>query len=190
MLWDRAAPTAHPCAALPPPSASVLITSGGHFTSPPTDQSPIKQTARRSTGVKAPPSLAKAAARRVPKAKGAGRAAVKRRYRPGTVALRDIRKFQRSGELLISNFPCQRFVRETAKAYTNVPRIQASAVLALQEAVEAYLVGLLQAAQLCSIHDKCVTVMEKDIQLAARIRGERAQLCYMGMCLRWVHHIR
>ena len=133
-----------------------------------------KQTARRSTGGKAPRSLALAAARRATKAKAGGKAAVKRRYRPGTVALRDIRKFQRSGELLISKLPFQRLVREIAQDYTNVPRFRASAVLALQEAAEAYLVGLFQDAQLCAIHGKRVTVMSKDIQLARRIRGERA----------------
>ncbi|OSX77395.1 hypothetical protein BU14_0150s0007 [Porphyra umbilicalis] len=133
-----------------------------------------KQTARRSTGGKAPASLARAAARRATKSKAGGKAAVKRRYRPGTVALRDIRKFQRSRELLISKLPFQRLVREIAQEYTNSPRFSASAVLALQEASEAYLVGLFQDAQLCAIHGKRVTVMTKDTQLARRIRGERA----------------
>jgi len=133
-----------------------------------------KQTARRSTGGKASRSLALAAARRATKAKAGGKAAVKRRYRPGTVALWDIRMFQRSGELLISKLPFQRLVREIAPDYTNSPRFRASAVLALQEAAEAYLVGLFQDAQLCAIHAKRVTVMSKDIQLARRIRGERA----------------
>jgi len=131
-----------------------------------------KQTARRSTGGKAPAGLARAAARRATKA--GRKPAVKRRYRPGTVALRDIRKFQRSGELLLSKLPFQRLVREVAQEYTNAPRFQASAVLALQEAAEAYLVGLFQDAQLCAVHAKRVTVMSKDIQLARRIRGERA----------------
>ncbi|OSX79347.1 hypothetical protein BU14_0081s0026 [Porphyra umbilicalis] len=133
-----------------------------------------KQTARRSTGGKAPASLARAAARRATKSKAGGKAAVKRRYRPGTVALRDIRKFQRSGELLISKLPFRRLVREIAQEYTNSPRFSASAVLALQEASEAYLVGLFQDAQLCAIHGKRLTVMTKDIQLSRRIRGERA----------------
>jgi len=133
-----------------------------------------KQTARPSTGGKAPRSPALSAARRATKAKVGGKAAVKRRYRPGTVALRDIRKFQRSGELLISRLPFQRLVREIAQDYTNVPRFQASAVLALQEAAEAYLVGLLQDEQLCAVHGKCVTVMSNDIRLACRVRCERA----------------
>jgi len=65
-------------------------------------------------------------------------------------------------------------VREIAQYYTNVPRFQAWAVLNLQEAAEAYLVGLFQDAQLCAIQGKRVTVVSKDIQLARRICGERA----------------
>jgi len=134
----------------------------------------IKQTARRSNGGKAPRSLALAAARRATKAKDGGKAAVKRHYWPGTVSLRDIRKLPRWGELLISKLPLKRLVREIAQENTNVLRFQASAVLALQEAAKAYLVGLFQDAQLCAIHGKRVTVMSKDIQLARCIRGERA----------------
>jgi len=133
-----------------------------------------KQTARRSTGGKAPRSLALAGDRRATKAKAGGKASVKRRYRPGTIALRDIRRFQRSGELLISKRPFQGLLREIAQDYTNIPRFQESAVLSLQEAAEAYLVGLFQDAQLGDIHAKRVTVMSKNIQLARRIRGERA----------------
>jgi len=131
-----------------------------------------KQTVRRSTGPKAPAGLARAAARRA--TNSGSKAAVKRRYQPGTVALRYIRKFQRSGELLISKLPFQRRVREVAQEYTNAPRSQASAVLAPQEAAEAYLVGIFQDAQLSAVHAKRVTVMSKDIQLTRRIRGERA----------------
>jgi len=131
-----------------------------------------KQTARRSTGPKAPAGLARAAARRAIKARS--QEAVKLRYRPDTVAVRDIRKFQRSGELLISKLPLQRLVREVAQEYTNAQRFQESAVHALQEATEEYLVGLFRDAQLFLVHAKRVTVMSKDIQLARRIRGERA----------------
>uniref|UniRef100_A0A8C5KTS7 Core Histone H2A/H2B/H3 domain-containing protein n=1 Tax=Jaculus jaculus TaxID=51337 RepID=A0A8C5KTS7_JACJA len=53
-------------------------------------------------------------------------------------------------------------------------RFQSSAVMALQEASEAYLVGLFEDTNLCAIHAKRVTIMPKDIQLARRIRGERA----------------
>jgi len=130
-----------------------------------------KQMARRSTGGKAPAGLARAAARRATKA--SSKPTIKRRYRPGTV---DIRTFQRTGELLLSKLPFQRLVREVAQEYTNAPRFQASAVLALQGAAEAYLVGLFQDAQLCAVHAKRVTVMSKDIQPAHRIRGEQAKI--------------
>ena len=96
------------------------------------------------------------------------------RYRPGTVALREIRRYQKSTELLIRKLPFQRLVREIAQDFKTDLRFQSSAVLALQEASEAYLVGLFEDINLFAIHAKRVTIMPKDIQLARRIRGERA----------------
>ncbi|RVE76634.1 hypothetical protein OJAV_G00010280 [Oryzias javanicus] len=96
------------------------------------------------------------------------------RYRPGTVALRKIRRYQKSTELLIRKLPFQRLVREIAQDFKTDLRFQSSAVMALQEASEAYLVGLFEDTNLCAIHAKRVTIMPKDIQLARRIRGERA----------------
>ena len=94
------------------------------------------------------------------------------RYRPGTVALREIRKFQKSTDLLIRKLPFQRLVRDIATSYKSDLRFQSQAVLALQEASEAYLVGLFEDTNLCAIHAKRVTIMPKDMQLARRIRGE------------------
>uniref|UniRef100_A0A453QSV6 Core Histone H2A/H2B/H3 domain-containing protein n=1 Tax=Aegilops tauschii subsp. strangulata TaxID=200361 RepID=A0A453QSV6_AEGTS len=96
------------------------------------------------------------------------------RFRPGTVALREIRKYQKSTELLIRKLPFQRLVREIAQDFKTDLRFQSSAVSALQEAAEAYLVGMFEDTNLCAIHAKRVTIMPKDIQLARRIRGERA----------------
>uniref|UniRef100_A0A7N9D7H9 Core Histone H2A/H2B/H3 domain-containing protein n=1 Tax=Macaca fascicularis TaxID=9541 RepID=A0A7N9D7H9_MACFA len=96
------------------------------------------------------------------------------RYRPGTVALREIRRYQKSTELLIRKLPFQRLVREIAQDFKTDLRFQSSAVMALQEACESYLVGLFEDTNLCAIHAKRVTIMPKDIQLARRIRGERA----------------
>nr|XP_025746799.1 uncharacterized protein LOC112838222 [Callorhinus ursinus] len=132
-----------------------------------------KQTARKSTGGKAPrKQLATKAARKSAPATGG----VKKphRYRPGTVALREIRRYQKSTELLIRKLPFQRLVREIAQDFKTDLRFQSSAVMALQEACEAYLVGLFEDTNLCAIHAKRVTIMPKDIQLARRIRGERA----------------
>ena len=95
------------------------------------------------------------------------------RYRPGTVALREIRKFQKSTDLLIRKLPFQRVVREIAQQFKSDLRFQSQAVLALQEATEAYLVGLFEDTNLCAIHAKRVTIMPKDMQLARRIRGEK-----------------
>ena len=89
----------------------------------------------------------------------------RQRYRPGTVALREIRRFQKSTELLIWQMPFQRLVREIAQTYSPYLRFQSGAVLALQEAAEAYLVGLLEDFNLCAIHAKMVTIMPRDMQL-------------------------
>uniref|UniRef100_A0A453EF90 Core Histone H2A/H2B/H3 domain-containing protein n=2 Tax=Aegilops tauschii subsp. strangulata TaxID=200361 RepID=A0A453EF90_AEGTS len=137
------------------------------------DMARTKQTARKSTGGKAPrKQLATKAARKSAPATGG----VKKphRFRPGTVALREIRKYQKSTELLIRKLPFQRLVREIAQDFKTDLRFQSSAVSALQEAAEAYLVGLFEDTNLCAIHAKRVTIMPKDIQLARRIRGERA----------------
>ena len=95
------------------------------------------------------------------------------RYRPGTVALREIRKFQKSTDLLIRKLPFQRVVREIAQQFKSDLRFQSQAVLALQEASEAYLVGLFEDTNLCAIHAKRVTIFPKDMQLARRTRGEK-----------------
>lgn len=136
-------------------------------------QHSTKQTARKSTGGKAPrKQLATKAARK--SAPTAGGVKKPHRYRPGTVALREIRKYQKSTDLLIRKAPFQRLVREIAQDFKTDLRFQSTAVLALQEASEAYLVGLFEDTNLCAIHAKRVTIMPKDIQLARRIRGERA----------------
>ncbi len=95
------------------------------------------------------------------------------RFRPGTVALREIRRYQKSTDLLIRKMPFQRLVREIAQEYKDDIRFQGQAVLALQEAAEAFLVGLMEDTNLCAIHAKRVTIMPKDMQLAQRIRGSR-----------------
>ncbi|OIW33829.1 histone H3-like centromeric protein cse-4 [Coniochaeta ligniaria NRRL 30616] len=98
----------------------------------------------------------------------------KRRYRPGTVALREIRRYQNSTELLMRKLPFARLVREialTVRPRDEGMRWQSQAILALQEAAEAFLVHLFEDTNLCAIHAKRVTIMQKDIQLARRIRG-------------------
>jgi len=95
------------------------------------------------------------------------------RFRPGTVAIREIRKYQRSTNLLIRKLPFQRLVKAIAHEAKPDLRFQSSALLALQEAVEGYLVGLFEDTNLCAIHARRVTIMVKDIKLARRIRGEK-----------------
>ncbi|KAF5344124.1 hypothetical protein D9758_008846 [Tetrapyrgos nigripes] len=131
-------------------------------------------TARKSTGGKPPRRQSN------PQPQQEEPPAKKRRYRPGTVALREIRKYQKSTDLLIRKLPFSRLVREIAMDMTtdmngNMDdgglRWQSSAIQALQEATEAFLVHLFEDANLCALHAKRVTIMQRDIQLARRIRG-------------------
>jgi histone H3 len=152
-----------------------------------------KQTARKSTGGKAPRKQLAAkssAARKQPSVRvffmhhrdfgvlthlqAAGGVKKPHRFRPGTVALREIRRYQKSTELLIRKLPFQRLVREIAQDFKTDLRFQSSAVMALQEAAEAYLVSLFEDTNLAAIHAKRVTIQPKDLALARRLRGERS----------------
>jgi len=96
----------------------------------------------------------------------------RRRFKPGMRALKEIRHYQKTTDLLIRKLPFQRLVREIATQFKEDLRWQSSAIAALQESAESYLVGLFEDSNLCAIHAKRVTVMPKDMQLARRIRGE------------------
>ncbi|XP_024401740.1 histone H3.3 isoform X1 [Physcomitrium patens] len=162
-----------PCRSFVRSFVRALVSSTSPHRFPSVRMARTKQTARKSTGGKAPrKQLATKAARK--SAPTTGGVKKPHRYRPGTVALREIRKYQKSTELLIRKLPFQRLVREIAQDFKTDLRFQSHAVLALQEAAEAYLVGLFEDTNLCAIHAKRVTIMPKDIQLARRIRGERA----------------
>ena len=93
-----------------------------------------------------------------------------RKYWPGTVALREIQWFQKSTELLIWKLPFSRLVHEVAQEVVKTDmHFQGSTIICLQEAAEAFLVSLIEDANLCAIHAKRVTIMPKDIQLAHHI---------------------
>ena len=94
------------------------------------------------------------------------------RYRAGTVSIREIRKYQKSTEMLIRKLPFHRLVREIAQDFKSDLRFQSMALLALQEGTEAYLVDLFADTNLCAIHAQRQTIMVKDMHLARRIRGE------------------
>ncbi|KAF8958277.1 histone-fold-containing protein [Flammula alnicola] len=161
-----------------------------------------KQTARKSTGGKAPrKQLATKAARKTAQVRSPSSSASSGtssstfhlfplffsatidchwwcqeapQIPPGTVALREIRRYQKSTELLIRKLPFQRLVREIAQDFKTDLRFQSSAVMALQEAAEAYLVSLFEDTNLAAIHAKRVTIQPKDLALARRLRGERS----------------
>jgi histone H3 len=117
----------------------------------------------------------------VPKKRSSGSAASRRavasrgikkrpRLRPGEAALRDIRRYQKGTELLIRKLPFQRLVREIGIDFKTDLRFQSAAMAALQEAAEAYMVGIFEDTNLCAIHAKRVTIMPKDVMLARRLR--------------------
>ena len=134
-----------------------------------------KQTARKSTGGAA--QLAAIVARKklrsstVKGLKAEDLKKKKRPYRPGALALKEIRRYQNSTKLIIPRMSFQRLVREISKDFKLNLRFQSAAIGTLQEATEAYLVGLFEDTNLCCLHANRVTIMPKDIQLAQRIRG-------------------
>ncbi|XP_029654014.1 histone H3.2-like [Octopus sinensis] len=112
-----------------------------------------KQTARKSTGAKVPRKQLSAKSARKSVSQFGG---VKKphRFRPGVVAMREIRRYQKSTDLLLRKLPFQRLVRETAQFIKTDLRFQSSAIVALQEAAESYLVGIFEDSNLCAIHEK------------------------------------
>jgi histone H3 len=135
-----------------------------------------KQSARKTPGVttggKAPRKQLVTKSARKTSAPSSG-AAKKHRYKPGTVALREIRRYQKSTERLIRKLPFQRLCRSLCRDLAGAAdiRFQGPALLALQEATELYLVGLFEDALLCAQHAKRVTVFGKDFVLVMRIRS-------------------
>nr|XP_053639408.1 histone H3-3-like [Cherax quadricarinatus] len=104
--------------------------------------------------------------------KSSGEVKRKHRFRPGTVALQEIRRFQKGGELLVPRLPFSRLIREILSMHGNQLRIQGLALMALQEAAECYVTTVLELANLCSIHARRVTIFPRDIKLVRRIRGD------------------
>lgn len=128
---------------------------------PPTPRTPAFKSAKKPNKPNRPPSPPRI-----------------QRYHPGTRALMEIRKFQRTTDLLLRKLPFSRLVRELADnhSHTSSLRFSGVAMEALQHAAENYLIKLFEDANLCAIHCKRVTIQSKDIQLARRIRGIKEAL--------------
>ena len=94
------------------------------------------------------------------------------KFRPGTVALREIKRYQKTSHALLPKAPFQRMVRAISNDIDPEIRFQSSALTACQEAAEAYLVGVFEDTNLCAVHANRSTIMKKDMDLARRIRGE------------------
>ncbi len=135
----------------------------------------VKQTARKSTGGKAPQKQlsTKAACKAAPAIGGCKKPHC---YHPGTVALREIRKYQKSTDLLLCKLPFQRLAREITQNVRGDLHFQATALAASQEASKANLIGLLEDTNLCVIHARRVTIMPKDLQLSRQIQREYQSL--------------
>jgi histone H3 len=145
-----------------------------------------KQTARKTVDGKTPrqQAIQKSARKTAPTTSGVKHAEKlerkPHRFRPGTVALREIRKYQKSTDTLIRKLPFQRLVREIAADLAMKPqdadqwRFQYSAFEALQYASEAYIVSIFEDTNLVAIHAKRTTIQPKDMKLALRIRGDRS----------------
>ena len=136
-----------------------------------------KQTApKKSTAAKAGKAPRKRVTEKEAAAAPAAEGAKERkphRWRPGTVALREIRKYQKSTDLLLRKLPFQRLIRDVASEYKADLRFQASAIAAIQEASENYLVHLFEDGNLLAIHAARVTVQPEDLRLAHRLMTNR-----------------
>lgn len=138
----------------------------------------VKSAARKSTGGDGSRKIARKALKKAVasgKVKKAASASWLSRYRPGQKALMEIRHYQKHTNLLIRKLPFWRLVKEIlGEMEQRDMRVSVSAVQCLQEATESYIVGLFEDTNLSAIHAKRVTIMPKDLQLARRLRGERA----------------
>ena len=131
-----------------------------------------KQTAWKSSGGKAPRKSLRTKYSKFGNAPWmSGGLKKSMRFRPGTVALRQIRKYQKSTELLIRKIPFQRLLREISQKFKPDLRFQSTAILALQEAAEDYLVKMFEQVNICAIHAGRTTIQVKDIDLWRRIKG-------------------
>lgn len=128
-----------------------------------------KQLARKSTG-KGP--LKQIKHKRTNPSLGGVKERKKPHYKPGTVALREIRKYQKSTDNLIRKLPFQRLVRDIAQDFKTDLRFQSSAVQALQEASEARLVQLMELSNTNTLFNKRITVFAKDLSHVLEMRGE------------------
>ncbi|XP_042878333.1 histone H3.3a-like [Penaeus japonicus] len=133
---------------------------------------PIKgKASRKRLSLATPRSIKRHKLSMKKKTRTPGKEKRKHRFRPGTVALMEIRHYQKGANLLVPKLPFSRLIKEILHQY-GVYRLQSMALMALQEAAESYVIGILEMANICSIHAKRVTLYPKDIKLVRRIRGE------------------
>ena len=133
----------------------------------------IAAAAKNASKVPAKAKASKAIKKTAPAEGGMKAEKAKKRFKAGTVALREVKRYQKSVDMLLPRAPFQRLVRSIVTDMDHELRFQSQALVALQEAAEAYIVGVFEDTNLCAIHAKRMTVMKKDMDLARRIRGDR-----------------
>jgi len=154
------------------PRHLMLVTKNDEELSKLMDQNKISLTA---VGVLPNINAALLPEKKKPRKKSQKQPGAPRKFRPGTVALREIRKYQKkSGCLLFAKEPFRRLIREVAQDFKTDLRFSAQSMTLIQLYIESYLVGLLEDANLMAIHSNRTTVSPKDIQLARRVRGDRS----------------
>eukprot|EP01062_Namystynia_karyoxenos_P048777 TRINITY_DN37261_c0_g1_i11.p1 TRINITY_DN37261_c0_g1~~TRINITY_DN37261_c0_g1_i11.p1 ORF type:complete len:140 (+),score=54.43 TRINITY_DN37261_c0_g1_i11:71-490(+) len=132
-----------------------------------------KAPQRKVSSGKAPrASVTKKSKKEKKSRKSGGEGGKKRRWRPGVVAVREIRRLRKSGKLLLQKAPFQREVRSTVEKYKEDVWFKPSAMDALQEATESYLVGVFEGAVILQLHREKKTLTWKDLNYTRRIRGE------------------
>ena len=132
-----------------------------------------KNSSRKSSSGKVPRTSIAVKRMKSEKKKSDASAKKPSKFRPGTVAIRDIKRYQKGTEMLLRKLPFQRLVREIAQTSKDGVKFAASAVLAMQEATEAHMINLFADTCLCAIHGRRVTIQPRDLQLALRLRGDR-----------------
>ncbi|TQN63582.1 histone H3.3 [Colletotrichum shisoi] len=159
-------PSRGPVAVLLPQGSPLLETTNPQLPRLPSPPIKATKTAVRTGKGKAPQGRAKKAPK---KSNIIVRKTKKRRFRPGTKALREIKKLQKEVKLAIPKRAFSRVVREVAFSISPSLQFQSIALEALQEAAEAFLISVLENANLCAIHARRVTLQKKDVDLVREL---------------------
>lgn len=125
----------------------------------------VKQLEVKTGGKRPAKTISSKATKQITSSLSQGKA----KFKPGSIALREIRKYQKSSNLLIKKRPFQRFLRQLVTFDSQI-RFQSAALVIFQEASENFLTGLLEDAYRCAVHAKRVTLLPRDVVLIYKIK--------------------